>query len=104
MTVVYEWDVETLAATDTVDHEKDEVIDHNHQASYSDALREAAMPAPEGFRFGIVLVRDDDDGRAWAYVENGALPQHFADANGAEIHRVPVRFVREVTKATEGTA
>jgi hypothetical protein len=30
MTVVYEWDVETLVATDTDEHEEGEVINHSH--------------------------------------------------------------------------
>lgn len=101
MTVVYEWDVETLAAAETDEHEEDEVIDHNHQTCYADAVREAALPAPEGFRFAIVLVRDDDDGRSWAYVGTNGLPMRFTDANGGGGSLVPMRFAREVARVTE---
>lgn len=100
MTVVYEWDVETLVATDTDEHEEGEVISHRHQTCYVDALREAAYSAPEGFLFAIVLVRDDADGRSWAYVDEAGLPGRFTDANGVDGRRVPIRFAREVAKAT----
>jgi hypothetical protein len=99
MSVAYEWDVETVTVCDTADSEEGECLDHRHQASFEDAVVDAAMPAPDGCRFSIVLVRDDDEGRAWAYLDGGGLPEFFTDANGVEVHRVPKRFVIEVARA-----
>lgn len=99
MAVEYEWDVELQAAVDSDDHEEGEVLDHDHQLSYADAMKRAAMPTPEGFRSVIVLVRDDDAGRSWAYVENGKLAEKFSDANGSDVAKVPARFFKEIGKA-----
>lgn len=99
MAVEYEWDVELQAAVDSDDHEEGEVLDHDHQLSYADAMKRAAMPTPDGFRSVIVLVRDDDAGRSWAYVENGKLAEKFSDANGSDVAKVPACFAKEVEKA-----
>lgn len=99
MTVVYEWDVETVSAADTEDFEEDEVIDHRHQPGYAMAKFEAAFAAPDGFKHRIVLVRDDDAGRSWAIVEDGKLPERFTDANGCDGARVPKVFINEVGRA-----
>lgn len=96
MTVVYEWDVETVAAVESDDHEQDECVDHYHTESFAEAQRVAATQAPDGFRHQIVLVRDDDEGRSWAYV-NGKLPEFFTDADGHDTARVPKRFHAELS-------
>ncbi len=100
MTVQYEWDCETVANGDSTNFEDGEVIDHAHGASFKDvAAWSAANPCEPGFRHMIALVRDDDEGRSWAYVEDGRLPEFFTDADGADAARIPQRFVREVVRA-----
>lgn len=106
MTVRYEWDCE-LQAVETPDQEC-EVIDHRFYSFYSSYKRikeyiEATTP-DEGFKFVAVLVRTDDDHRAWAYVEDGKLPEFFLDAYNSEYRRVPKMFHVEVAKAEGATA
>lgn len=96
--VGYEWDVEIVADGDTVEHEDGEVLEHDHCGSYAEAKRKAAETPPEGCRYVIVLVRDDDKCRAWAYLEDGKLPETFTDGLGHEYRQVPKRFVDEVAK------
>ena len=96
MAVIYEWDVETVADGDTADHEDGECIDHNHCISYMQAVLAARETPPAGCRFQIVLVRDDDSRRAWAYITLGKLPTHFTDADGNDYKPVPQRFHKEV--------
>ena len=92
MTVYYEWDVEE------VDQHGD-IQDHNHSETYAEAKKFYAMPPGNpGMTSRIVLVRDDDKCRAWAYMENGTLPEHFEDANGVEVAKVPKRFHDEVSR------
>lgn len=96
--VDYEWDVETTVERTTEEHDAGDVIDHHHCASFTEALLVADRPAPEGCRHAIVLVRDDDNGRSWSYLEDdGALAVYFTDASGREIAKVPHRFIREVS-------
>jgi hypothetical protein len=99
MAVIYEWDCETVADGDTPSFEDGEVIDHCHAAVYQDVLKRAKTDAPAGFRHEVVLVRDDEEGRSWAYVENGKLPEFFTDADGADASKVPQRFHQEVGRA-----
>jgi hypothetical protein len=96
--VAYEWDVETRADGDTDKQEDGEVIDHDFCESFAEAKKKAAETPPEGCRFEIVLVCDDDVGRSWAELENGLLPERFCDALGRERKQVPKRFVDEVAK------
>ena len=99
MTVQYEWDCETVADGDSTGFEDGEAIDHAHGASFKEVKAwAAANPCAPGFRHEIVLVRDDDAGRAWAYVSGGKLPEYFTDADGADDAKVPQRFVREVAQ------
>ena len=99
MTVFYEWDVETVTATETDAHEEDEVMEHYHCSSYKEARARAATKPDEGCKHEVALVRDDDEGRSWAYVEDGVLPEFFSDANGCNTAKVPQRFVKEVVAA-----
>ena len=90
MTVTYEWDIET------VDPDTDDILDHRH----ADKLSE--LPKP-GTNERLVLVRDDDAGRSWAYVKNGILPNFFSipEADGNEYETavaVPVRFEQEFNR------
>lgn len=95
MTVYYEWDVEEVDEHEDVQH-------HNHTSSYAEAKAIAATPDEAGMTSRIVLVRDDDSTRtgcrAWAYMEDGELPEWFEDASGVEIAKVPKRFHAEVAR------
>lgn len=99
MTVKYEWDVELLTAFESDAHEQDEVIDHNFCETYAEAKTLASKNPGEGFKFEIVLVRDDDDRRSWAYLDNGKLPEFAEDAYGCNWGKIPKRFHSEVAKA-----
>jgi hypothetical protein len=93
MTVVYEWDVETIDLNG-------DIQDHDHRNTYAEVLS-VSMRAPpvSGEKHAIVLVRDDDNGRSWAYMENGKLPEYFEDAYQQEVAKVPKRFHAEVARA-----
>lgn len=93
MRVFYEWDVES------VDTETGDVTDHNHFDSYAEAVEFADGEPDDGEEYKVVLVRDDDNGRSWAYVEDGKLPGHFEDAYCRNVAKVPQKFVREVERA-----
>lgn len=106
--VRYEWDVERVQDISTAEVEAGEVIHHDFADSYADALRRAAKPA-FGQRNDIVLVRDDDKGRCWAYMFDGALPAEFTepDETGAYLPngvKVPQRFRAEIARATTVSA
>lgn len=99
MTVSYEWATELTTTTDTDAHEADEVLDVSHWDTYEQARAFAANPVDDpGTEWRVVLVRDDDGGRAWAYMEAGALPDNFRDAYGNCTARVPQRFHKEVAR------
>jgi hypothetical protein len=102
MPVYYEWDCEEVSDVEQEGYAKDDVIDHNHSRTYKEALELSKTTPPDGSRWDIVLVRDDDHKRAWAYMsdgENGNLPAMFCDANGVEYKPVPQRFINEVNHA-----
>lgn len=101
MPVSYEWDVETHTAVESAEFEEGEVLEHDHRDSYAQCAEIASGEPPEGCRFAIVLVRDDESGRSWAYMEDGELPAHFINAYGKEVAKVPLRFHREVEVAKE---
>lgn len=97
MTVRYEWDVETVADGDSAENEDGEILDHNHCESYAEARRIADMEPEDGTRHVIVLVRDDDEGRSWAYLdEDGKLPEYFEDAYNQPVRKVAKKFHEEV--------
>lgn len=94
MTVYYEWDVEEV-------DQFGDVIDHNHFDSYVDALgcfNRLSEELSDDMTYEIVLVRNGDNERSWAYLENGELPESFEDAYGVETAKVPKRFVKEICK------
>ena len=92
--IVYEWDVEWV-------DENGDIEEHMHQSSFSDCLKEADSPE-EGMTKRIVLVRDSDKGRSWAYLRNdGTLPHHFLDASDKPVARIPIRFSKEVSLLEE---
>lgn len=98
MSVNYEWAVEMTTTVETAEHEVGEVLDVHHFDAYAGAVDLAAGAAEDGTEWRIVLVRDDDTGRSWAYMEGGVLPEHFDDAYGREVARVPQRFHKEVSR------
>lgn len=104
MTVSYEWDVETVTDAETEEHEEGEVLDHHHFDTYAEAAQFAAGEPDEGTRYVIVLVRDNDGTgaltrRAWAYMEDGKLPDYFVCANGDDVAKVPQKYHNEVARA-----
>lgn len=105
MTVYYEWDVEEVANEDlTADGQnfaENDVMEHYFQTSFKDCVSFAnsGTHSEHNTRLDIVLVRDDDDRRAWAYLqEDGTMPEYFCDADGREYKKVPKRFHDEVKK------
>ena len=101
-TVVYEWDVETQTDGESEGFEDGEVLDHDFRDNYAQCLEIASGTPEPGQKFVIVLVRDSLRGfcgRAWAYVENGKLPEYFTDADGADDAKVPQKFHSEVARA-----
>lgn len=89
MATHYEWDVEEVASNGDIE-------EHNHVESYAQARRLADYLNGTGQRADVVLVRDDDRKRAWAYIENGVLPESFEDAMGAAYYKVPKAYHTEV--------
>jgi hypothetical protein len=81
----YEWDIETT------DGDGD-IIDHNHRDRLNQYYKEELEDGD------LVLVRTDLEGRSWAYVENGKLPEYFLDSFGVTIAKVPKRFHQELEK------
>ncbi len=83
MTTEYEWDIETI------DLSTDDIEDHD----FRDEL--ACFPKPpRPRRERLVLVRHDEGGSMWAYVEHAQLPPTFEGTDVA----VPARFHRELAQ------
>jgi hypothetical protein len=100
MNVFYEWIVELTTTKETAEHEADEILDTHGCESYVGARLLATEISEPGVEGQIALVRNDDAGRSWAYLEDGVLPSHFADAYGDDVAKVPKRFVAEVARAS----
>lgn len=99
MTVFFEWDVETQADGNSPEYADGDVIDHRFCASFGEAVLVASRPAPPNFRWAVVLVRDDDDRRSWAYLAaDNTLPPFFCDSGGVEYARVPKKFLQQMQK------
>jgi hypothetical protein len=82
MSTSYEWDIE-----ETDEH--GDIIDHNHAPTLKD------LPEVGG---DLVLVRDGDDGRTWAYVSHNTLPIYFEDSYGRIGSKVPKKFHMELAQ------
>ena len=89
--VTYEWDIETVS-------NDGEVLDHHH----ADRLKD--LPTPSTKNEVLVLIRDTETERLWAYVdESRMLPRYFSrpEADG-QYHEtsvaVPKRFHREIAR------
>ena len=96
MTVFYEWDVEAVTSIETDNHEKSEVVDHRRAFSFAYAMSMASTPPDAGMAYQVVLVRDDDKLRSWAYLGDMKLPSRFQDAYQNYYGKVPQRFHKEV--------
>ena len=92
MAVFYEWDVEL------VDSESLDILDHYVQDSYQACLEQMEEAPDDGCHWTVVLVRNADKGRSWAYIVDGKLPDVFKDSMGDEPAKVPDRFHKEVEK------
>lgn len=107
MTVFYEWDVEEVANESHIsiggqEYDEGDVIEHYFQLSLKGAHEfvEQYYSGDNGLtRLDTVLVRDDDKGRSWAYLDdNGLLPEYFCNAWGHPVTKVPKRFHEEVKR------
>lgn len=92
MPTTYEWDIETWADDEVVDH------DHRDRVHEFDGEKLTRAVAEDGYR--LVLIRDvhknnDLVCRSWAYVSDGELPDHFLDADDRPIAKVPPRYAAE---------
>ena len=92
---IYEWIVEELMIDDSMQDDPD-IVDITHCDSYNEAetvvkrLQRLSIPAR------IALTRDDEDGREWAYMKAGMLPEHFETPFGSIGNKVPNKFHKEV--------
>lgn len=99
MTVIYEWSVELTTTVETEDKEAGEVLDSTFWDSYHEAKAfRDETPTDDGQEWLIVLVRDDDNGRSWAYMEDGVLPEMTTGAYSEPVAKVPQKFHKEVAK------
>lgn len=95
--VSYEWDIEEWYYEDEKENEI-EVIDHNFADKLSDFPTIFLKNAVDQGR--LVLIRDDDNGRSWAYFSLTHTPEYFSvpesDGNYYETNvKVPKRFIEE---------
>lgn len=87
----YEWTAEHVNADGDVE-----------DLDFWDSVDELPTEAQDGctLEIGVVRYRYADDGdlleTAWAYVDDGKLPEHFEDAHGAAVAKVPARFHEEL--------
>jgi hypothetical protein len=99
----YEWDCELVQIHDAgTDHEDNDIVDHNHATTFKAVKELSLTPAPEGHEWHVVLVRTNDEGRSWAYLnDDGTLPEYFEDAYQHRTTKVPQRFHDEVYRNRE---
>jgi hypothetical protein len=94
----YEWDIET--------YNDDEIIDHDHRDKLSEFPAEDLLQAINqdqvslnGEFTRLVLVRTNENGRAWAYItDDGKLPDQMLDAYDRPVCKVPKRFHEEFAR------
>jgi len=93
--VTYEWDLESW---EWEDNEKS-IVDHTHRNKLTCRDVDEWRVSPY---IDLVLVRDSAEGRAWAYVDKSEkLPLAFVDAYGTKVAKVPLRFRKELQRASE---
>ncbi len=99
MWTTYEWDIET---TERLNDGDEEILDHHHAERLNDFPKGALTAENEPYEYNtLVLVRDSDGERLWAYVDptNSTLPRYFCDSWQEEIDvKVPKRFHEELTR------
>lgn len=91
-TATFEWDIETI-------DENDEIISHNHAAHlklFFEQNLDEAIHQKNHKR--LALVRDDDDGRAWAYYKESQILTgwELRDAFDKIVGVVPKKFQDEL--------
>lgn len=94
----YEWDIEMW--------NDDEIIDHDHRDKLSEFGMENLIHAinadqlnANGDYTRLVLVRDSEACRAWAYLtDDGKMPEYFLDAYERPVCKVPKRFIEEFNR------
>lgn len=103
MTVFYEWQVELVQYyPDDPEPDLHDIIDQYPQETFAECMKFIKDPPDEPHqKWDIVLVRNNDTGRSWAYLEDGVMSTHFEDAYGREVSIVPKRFLAEVIKYHE---
>jgi hypothetical protein len=89
--VIYEWNIETIEVGDI----DSTVVDNRFADKLSEYEPKHIINNDSDHRKMLVLVRDDDFGRSWAYVIGGILLDKFVDANTQEVADVPKRFHTE---------
>lgn len=98
MTTTYEWDIELWNDEEIVDHDHRDRLTEFGMEELIQAINSDVVSA-EGDYTRLVLVRDSDkDGRAWAYVEDGKMPEQFLDAYQRPVCPVPKRFIEEFNR------
>lgn len=85
MTVEYEWICEC-------EDEAGDVVEVFH-GSHADVIAWQAANQ-DYYHQRVALVRDTEEGRTWAYMVGGRLPERFEDAGGGLGVKVPARFFR----------
>lgn len=95
----YEWDIETIERQTDGD---EEVLDHHHAERLSNYAARDYVAENEPYEYNVlVLVRDSDGERLWAYVDmtRYVLPRYFDDAWHEETGvKVPKRFHEEIAR------
>lgn len=98
--VGYEWDLEEYNIN--ADDPEAEIIDHNHGGK----LIDVGFPSDKSQK--LVLVRNSEAGRLWAYVdESRMLPKYFSrpETDGKYYEtdvKVPQKFHREIARVACG--
>ena len=99
MWTAYEWDIETIERQTDGD---EEVLDHYHAEKLKDYPEGALTAENEPYEYNaLVLVRDSDGDRVWAYVDLTTLelPEFCDDAWQTETDvKVPQRFHTEIAR------
>lgn len=107
--VSYEWDIESWFIDKSGE---EEIYEHDHRDRLYEwpidqlisAIHQDREPSPFEDKSIIcftrlVLVRDADEGRSWAYVsDDGKLPEYFLDAYDRPTVKVPKRFHDELSR------
>lgn len=83
MPAIIEWLVEEI-------DENDDIVNVHHAETYSQAVQWAA-DAPKA-RIGLVRDLPRLDGRSWAYIVDGKLPEYFTDAYDDQTAKVPQKY------------